>query len=65
MVVDEFEAGLETTQDVLNSLGKKLVYDQAALKEAIDAQVVVYKALAKVKDSYQIVPLDNPPAPAA
>ena len=59
LVVSEFEAGLETTQEILATQNKQLVYDKAALQEFIDAQVAAYKAMAKVKESFKITDIEE------
>jgi len=63
-VVSDFEAGLSVTQAILSADGKKLVYDDAALQSAINAQVAAYNAFAALKASFKVVAL-NPPAPGA
>jgi hypothetical protein len=59
LVVGEFEAGLQTTQEILATQNKQLVYDKAALQEFIDAQVAAYKAMAKVKESFKITDIEE------
>ncbi len=53
----DFAAGLQTTQDVLALTHKKLTYDEALLQQAIDAQVLAYNTMAKVKASFKVVDL--------
>jgi hypothetical protein len=59
MVIDEFEAGLETTKEILNAQGQDLLYDKATLQDAINHQVAALNAMQKVKDSFKIVPLQK------
>jgi len=51
----DFAAGLQTTQDVLALTKKKLTYDDALLQQAIDAQVLAYNTMAKLKASFKVV----------
>lgn len=65
--IADFQAGLALTQQILAAQGKTLVYDQAALQAAINAQVEAYNQFAKLKASFQTVDLPKPgaqPAPA-
>jgi hypothetical protein len=54
-VVNDFEAGLALTQQILAVDGKTLSYDTTALQTAIDAQVAAYNAFAAVKASFKVV----------
>jgi hypothetical protein len=56
-VKNDFAAGLQTTQDVLALTKKKLTYDDALLQQAIDAQVLAYNTMAKLKGSFKVVDL--------
>lgn len=64
-VVTDFEAGLSVTQAILAVDGKKLVYDDAALQSAINAQVAAYNAFATLKASFKVVSLAVAAAPPA
>lgn len=55
-VVEDFEAGLSTTQSVLAINKQKLTYD-AELQAAIKSFADWYNHLAKCKQSFKIVPL--------
>jgi hypothetical protein len=57
-VTADFEAGLAFTQSVLAPSNLKLSYDEMALQEAIAAQVTAFNAMAKVKASFKVVPLN-------
>lgn len=61
-VMADFAAGLEVAQAVSHARGKLLVYDADALKLAIDSQVAMLNAMAKVKASFHEI--DLPAAPA-
>src|SRR5690348_2930779 len=55
-VVSEFEAGLAMTREILAANGQVLTYDEAALAQAISAQVTAFNAMATVKASFKISP---------
>jgi hypothetical protein len=54
-VVNDFNAGLDLTQQVLALKGEMLTYDSAALQESITSQVAAYNAMAKLKASFKVV----------
>jgi len=54
-VKNEFYAYLNTFQEALAASGKKLIHDDALLQAAIDAQVLAYNNMAKLKASFKIV----------
>lgn len=56
LVIADFQSGLALTQEILSYEGKVLVYDGAALQDAINAQVAAYNAVAKLKASFSIQP---------
>lgn len=58
-VTTDFEAGLAFTQYVLALEGKQLVYDPSALQLAINTQVAAYNAMAQVKASFRVVPIEE------
>lgn len=64
LVVQEFEAALETTKQIAAASGKSVTYDQAKLQAAIDAQVAAYKLIADAIDTIRISDTPTPAPPA-